>query len=426
MKKIKEFHFELFFLIFVFFGVCMLAGGGAFLYVNIKNYDKLQVVDAEISCIYHSSSSDSHSVYVTYEVDGVLYEDVRLGMYDSSMREGKTIEIYYFIDNPGKVAGTKNGYLIPAFVLIIMGIIFTFLGVLITSGTIKMLKRQKKVKKHGTPIKCAIVGLSVNRNVRVNGRLTYRFIHCSPLDNTNIVYKSNTFEHKNKVIEGDVLITYVDKQNPDNYYVDLKSFTGENVVINPSNISYNREIEMAVRNFNKNFEYDPVKYPSDVEGMTYEERIAFGQPNNPYNNFDDNDLDHNNFNRNGYNPNYSTNKMRVYHEKAEDSYLSENKINDNNSYDYLSEREAEESRKEKLIDFFNDENDNDSYYNNQDSIDETYNESQSNLYSESHNENDLNHFDEIIEKKNTKTCSYCGYKTSTKDTKCPLCSAKFK
>ena len=61
-------------------------------------------------------------------------------------------------------------------ILIVMGIIFTTVGVFIVSKPIKKIKKQKRLKAHGTPIKCAVIGLTVDRSIRVNGRYTYRFI----------------------------------------------------------------------------------------------------------------------------------------------------------------------------------------------------------------------------------------------------------
>lgn len=226
MKKIKESKFEYLLLIFFVAGLAMLIGSGFLLNLHIKNKNSLCTVDAQITRIY--SNNDNHSVYVSYEIDGVKYNNVRYNEYNSSMYEGKTIQIYYNPENPGQIASI-NGNLIACIMLAIMGIAFSLVGSIIPMKKMKETARRKKLKQTGNPVKCFVTEIKVDRSIKVNGRHVNRILYCSPLNDNTKVYKSASFRFENNVSNGELLTVYVNPKMPEKYYVDLCSLDGRNI-----------------------------------------------------------------------------------------------------------------------------------------------------------------------------------------------------
>lgn len=91
-------------LILIIFGIITILIGGYILYGNINainNYDQV-TASVVVKTEHNTSSSDNHDAYVTYSYDGILYENVKLGSYDSTkMATGKRITLYVNPDNPG-------------------------------------------------------------------------------------------------------------------------------------------------------------------------------------------------------------------------------------------------------------------------------------------------------------------------------------
>lgn len=82
------------------------------------------ITDIEVE---RSGDSDTHTVYVEYEIDGQVYEE-RLGYYTSSFRVGSEITLYYEEGKPEKVyAEGEEGFLkmfkILGIVIIIGGVL---------------------------------------------------------------------------------------------------------------------------------------------------------------------------------------------------------------------------------------------------------------------------------------------------------------
>lgn len=79
-----------------------------------------------------------YDVFVTYTVDGKVYQDARLGYYEPGYEEGKTITVLYNPANPAQITGAA-----PAFTLylLIAGPILILCGLLpLMSALVKKKK----------------------------------------------------------------------------------------------------------------------------------------------------------------------------------------------------------------------------------------------------------------------------------------------
>lgn len=69
-------------------------------------------IDAYTVRNYKGRKERKHKVYVDYTVDGIIYDHVLLDNYNSSMKVGSVIEIYYNPQNPGQISkGDKTIYI---------------------------------------------------------------------------------------------------------------------------------------------------------------------------------------------------------------------------------------------------------------------------------------------------------------------------
>ncbi len=69
-----------------------------------------------------------HDVYISYQTeDGDFYEDVKLGRYTNSMREGQTLTVYYDPQAPMDVR-VKEGAKLLVWILGGIGVLFSIIG----------------------------------------------------------------------------------------------------------------------------------------------------------------------------------------------------------------------------------------------------------------------------------------------------------
>lgn len=90
----------------------------------------ITLIDQESESYWDGESYVTESytiVYVTYEVGGVEYKDVEYDYYDITMKEGKTIDILYNINDPYIIKNPNSSIIL----LIIFAVIST--GLLIAS-----------------------------------------------------------------------------------------------------------------------------------------------------------------------------------------------------------------------------------------------------------------------------------------------------
>lgn len=122
-----------------------------------------------------SANSTTHSVYVDYEYEGKTYGKVHINYYTSSMYEGAPITLYIDPKKPSKVMNV-TGSLIGVLVTGPIGILFALAGGIVLVVMLRADKVKQEILTNGRSIFAKITRISVNRNVRVNGRNPYRIL----------------------------------------------------------------------------------------------------------------------------------------------------------------------------------------------------------------------------------------------------------
>lgn len=126
-------------LLFMFIGILMLIIS-FIVYKNNKKFLETAVeTEATIENInkymeYDEIANENrarYDVYISYQTeDGDYYEDVKLGYYNSSMKEGQKLVICYDPENPTDIK-SKEGMNIAILILSIIAVGFIFTSILV-------------------------------------------------------------------------------------------------------------------------------------------------------------------------------------------------------------------------------------------------------------------------------------------------------
>lgn len=208
-------------IIFMIFALVFGGVGYGLLGYSIALNGKTEDIRAMITEI-HRRDSDSHDVYVTYEYDGQVYENIRINEYSSTMREGKWIDLKIDPSDPTNVSSTK--------VMLIIGGIFAAIGTAMLFGAVIMLVKSvkkatlgKRLKEQGYYIEADFDRVDFG-NVRINNRPTFilRCIYRDPYDGKCYAFRSELLrDDPTAFIEGDKIKVYVDENNYMNNYIDV-------------------------------------------------------------------------------------------------------------------------------------------------------------------------------------------------------------
>ncbi|HOM02353.1 MAG TPA: DUF3592 domain-containing protein [Acetivibrio sp.] len=202
---------------------------GVILGINHFNFLKSAVkTTAVITKIdsYRDFDGDRHyNVQIKYFVEGEEYYDT-LGYYSSGMREGKEITVYYDPDNPENVQST--GSMISDIVLVVIGLIFTAIGVSFIISQVNKSRLRERLMATGQLVYADINEVILNKNYTVNGKHPY-IITCSWKDPyTGLFYFFNSdniwFDPEPIIKENGIttLPVYIDPENPKKYFVSTE------------------------------------------------------------------------------------------------------------------------------------------------------------------------------------------------------------
>lgn len=215
-------------LIFLIVGA-LFAGVGLFVWNDTNNFiNNALETEATIERIderYHGDGDTDYDVYVSYFVDGKSYYE-ELNSYNSSMREGKNITIYYNPDDPSEIMSNDGS---------IIGIIFMVIGgiaVLITLiffiNDFKKKRKGKMIMSYGHLIDANIDDVFQNPRVRVNGVSPF-VIQASTVgpDGATYVFKSGDIydDTPNLIASNNIqkIKVYVNPSNYKEYVMDIES-----------------------------------------------------------------------------------------------------------------------------------------------------------------------------------------------------------
>lgn len=206
--------------------VCAVAGTAGF--IKTKEFaGDAALVKAKVSSIEGNIGDEGdtdYTAYVTYEYEGMEYKRVRLDEYNSSLYEGKTIELYLDKDNPRHVRIKSVIYLLPI-VFIGIGIIFLLIGVLILVLRAREDRKKKRIMDTGVRISAQVKGSIVDTSYTINSRHPYRLecVYYDELSGQPVICTSDIiWESPDKYMDKYVPV-YVDREDRSRYVVDLKN-----------------------------------------------------------------------------------------------------------------------------------------------------------------------------------------------------------
>lgn len=224
------------FVIFLIVGIGLLAGAFLFSRYFASFKARAEEVTGEITRIeeyYDSDRELRHHVYVSYTYDGVDYDDVSINSYNSSMYEGKEIELLCDKKNPEHIMGKSAGNLV-VIILSGIGIIFVLVGGIPLLVMIRKKSKNKKILEKGQVLHALVDSIEYNTSVAVNGTHPY-VIFCSYRDE----YQDITYRFKSDNIWTDPFLVfqpgsdievYVEPGDYSKYYVNAQKMIEQKVV----------------------------------------------------------------------------------------------------------------------------------------------------------------------------------------------------
>ena len=175
----------------------------------------LQTAEAEILSV-HSGYTE-----VQYFVNGQMYV-VELPYSSTSQNIGDAMKIYYKAENPEKA----SAYL-PFFNIIFffVGMIVLAVGICLKKHYIKLEQKKQYLMEYGERITAKVIGMETNFHFRRNYSYA-KILVCqySAPDGTTYLFKSQPiWADFSNSLKGKMVVVYVERENLNNYYVDLSA-----------------------------------------------------------------------------------------------------------------------------------------------------------------------------------------------------------
>ena len=235
MKQKRNSFMVLFYGIFLVVGAIFSAVGITMALADSGFRERAEEITAEITGIssYRASDGDRrHNVYVTYQYDGRVYEDIELNFYRSGMYEGQEIPLLCDPENPGHVK-SPGGMLLLEMVFLLIGILFMGIALVFIAVSRNKARRRKKILSSGKRLSAIVEQIAVNTSYVMNGRNPYQ-IYCYYRDEyKDVIYRFKSEDlwiNPNVVLQpGDTIDVYVDGEDYSRYHVDAESILDKKV-----------------------------------------------------------------------------------------------------------------------------------------------------------------------------------------------------
>lgn len=157
-------------LIFMFAGMFFITVMLNIYFDNMGFFKEAEKTTAVITDIEKNPyKKTDYNVYISYEIDGVKYENVNLGYYTSSMNKGDEITVHYDPEKPYD-ARSMGGDVFETYIGTFVGIGIGLLFVAIGGANVYSYVRKKTIKGKGKRFEEDIINVEVQQNVKVNGR----------------------------------------------------------------------------------------------------------------------------------------------------------------------------------------------------------------------------------------------------------------
>lgn len=183
-------------------------------------------------------STLSTTAKVEYEVDSKQYQTNITFLGGSSYAVNDKITIKIDIYNPVKTIDNEHYYItIP---IVFVSVIFCIISLRKSVKYIKDYKNRKNLKQNGMFINAPISEIFINTNAKkIKGAYPYhlRCKYQNPLDQKLYIFDSDdTFNNLEQIVRQNnnrTIVVYIEKNHPENYFVDLSSLVPQPRLIDP-------------------------------------------------------------------------------------------------------------------------------------------------------------------------------------------------
>lgn len=187
-------------ILFPLIGIAMFIFGFISLTSTLTFMATAEEITGKITSIQSQRSTGnnrSHSVYVSYEYDGIQYTDIKLREYSSDMRVGNRISLYCDPHDPSYVRVASSIYFIPV-VLFILATFFTAIGVYFLKAKLESDARKRELGEQRISIYATVEEITCDTKWQLNGAHPYT-IYCTYRDE----YRDTVYRFKSERIWGD-------------------------------------------------------------------------------------------------------------------------------------------------------------------------------------------------------------------------------
>lgn len=161
-------------------------------------------------------------VWIRYSTDDGNFSGP-LGYYDSSMRAGDSVPIYYDYGNPGRIHAAGSDALSVIFLAVGL-LLFICSGAMVWHEYAKQ-RRMYWFLEHGTPIQADITGVEIDRRISSNYQHPFMLV-CQrrmPDGSTKLFYSGHIWYDPTSSLTSNSVTVFLDPNNDSKYYVDLSS-----------------------------------------------------------------------------------------------------------------------------------------------------------------------------------------------------------
>lgn len=214
--------------IFAVIGLLMLMGGSYF-YLSGYSQEKSgivvtgQIIDLSV---HRSDNGASYCPVVKY-TDGQEEYVMESSYCSSGYRNalGDDIDFIYQPGNPDNaVIHSFGGLYGGAVILLGMGAVFALVGTLPLIIMYLRSKSGQRLLREGMPVKARFSEVILNTTININGRSPFQIVaqmHDTAANTVKLYYSHNIAFDPSPFINQEFVTVYVDKKNPDKYYMDI-------------------------------------------------------------------------------------------------------------------------------------------------------------------------------------------------------------
>lgn len=214
--------------VFAVIGLLMLMGGSYF-YLSGYSQEKSgivvtgQIIDLSV---HRSDDGASYCPVVKY-TDGQEEYVMESSYCSSGYRNalGDDIDVIYQPGNPDNaVIHSFGGLYGGAVILLGMGAVFALVGTLPLIIMYLRSKSGQRLLREGMPVKARFSEVILNTTININGRSPFQIVaqmHDTAANTVKLYYSHNIAFDPSPFINQEFVTVYVDKKNPDKYYMDI-------------------------------------------------------------------------------------------------------------------------------------------------------------------------------------------------------------